>query len=204
MLYQPTKSRSEHLTHPGPVELFKLDQQTARNQKDPYSSLCVISTISKEKQPQSRTLVLREVEGSLAIFINKSSPKWEELNNGVALQTYWASTQIQYRMSVSTKPIDKEIINQSWQLRPEIPKKMDWIYENGFPQSSEVTSLDQIRTETGKITEIENLTATENATGLILTPQKIERLSLDTPDGIHDRKLFIHTKERWSESQLMP
>ena len=192
------------MTRPDPVELFKLDQQTARNQKDPYASLCVISTISKEMQPQSRTLVLREVEGSLAIFINKSSPKWEELNNGVALQTYWASTQVQYRMSVSTKPIDKEIINQSWQLRPEIPKKMDWIYQNGFPQSSEVTSLDQIRTETGKITEVEKLTATENATGLILTPQKIERLSLDTPDGIHDRKLFIYTKEGWSESQLMP
>ena len=192
------------MIHPDPVELFKLDQQAARSQKDPYASLCVISTISKEMQPQSRTLVLREVEGSLAIFINKSSPKWEELNNGVALQTYWASTQIQYRMSVSTKPIDKEIINQSWQLRPEIPKKMDWIYQNGFPQSSEVTCLDQIRTETGKITEIENLTATENATGLILTPHKIERLSLDTPDGIHDRKLFIYTKEGWSESQLMP
>jgi len=192
------------LIHPDPVELFKLDQQAARSQKDPYASLCVISTISKEMQPQSRTLVLREVEGSLAIFINKSSPKWEELNNGVALQTYWASTQVQYRMSVSTKPIDKEIINQSWQLRPEIPKKLDWIYQNGFPQSSEVTSLDQIRTETGKITEVEKLTATENATGLILTPQKIERLSLDTPDGIHDRKLFIYTKEGWSESQLMP
>ena len=192
------------MIHPDPVELFKLDQQAARSQKDPYASLCVISTISKEMQPQSRTLVLREVEGSLAIFINKSSPKWEELNNGVALQTYWASTQVQYRMSVSTKPIDKEIINQSWQLRPEIPKKLDWIYQNGFPQSSEVTSLDQIRTETGKITEVEKLTATENATGLILTPQKIERLSLDTPDGIHDRKLFIYTKEGWSESQLMP
>ena len=192
------------MTHPNPVELFKLDQQTARNQKDPYASLCVISTISKEMLPQSRTLVLRQVEGSLAIFINKSSPKWEELKNGVALQTYWASTQVQYRMNVSTKPIDKEIINQFWQLRPEIPKKMDWIYQSRFPQSSKVTSLDQIRSETRKFTEVEKLTATENATGLILTPQKIERLSLDTPDGIHDRKLFIHTKEGWSESQLMP
>ena len=192
------------MTHPNPVELFKLDQQTARNQKDPYASLCVISTISKEMLPQSRTLVLRQVEGSLAIFRNKSSPKWEELKNGVALQTYWASTQVQYRMSVSTKPIDKEIINQSWQLRPEIPKKMDWIYQSRFPQSSKVTSLDQIRSETRKFTEVEKLTATENATGLILTPQKIERLSLDTPDGIHDRKLFILTKEGWSENQLMP
>ncbi len=192
------------MTRPNPIKLFKQDQQLARHHEDPYSNLCVISTVDTKMQPQSRTLVLREVEGSLAIFINKSSPKWEELKNGVALQTYWASTQVQYRMSVSTKPIDKEIINESWQLRPEIPKKMDWIYQNGFPQSSEVLSIDQIRAETKKITEVETLTATENATGLILIAQKIERLSLDTADGIHDRRLFNYTDEGWSEKQLMP
>ena len=155
-------------------------------------------------QPQSRTLVLREVEGSLAIFINKSSPKWNELKNGIALQTYWASTQVQYRMSVSTKPVDIKIINESWQLRPDIPKKMDWIYQDGIPQSTEVSSLDQIRVEIQKISSVGKLTATQNATGLILIPDKIERLSLDTLDGIHDRKLYLQTDEGWSESQLMP
>ena len=192
------------MNSPNPLQLFKLDQQAAKNQKDPYAGLCVVSTINKDMQPQSRTLVLREVEGSLAIFINKSSPKWNELKNGIAVQTYWASTQVQYRMSVSTKPVDKKIINESWQLRPDIPKKMDRIYENGFPQSTEVSSLDQIRVETQKISSVDKLTATQNATGLILIPHKIERLSLDTLDGIHDRKLYLETEEGWSESQLMP
>ena len=192
------------MDNPNPVQLFKLDQQAARNQKDPYASLCVISTVNKDMQPQSRTLVLREVEGSLAIFLNKSSPKWNEIKNGIALQTYWASTQVQYRMSVSTRPVNQKIINESWQLRPDIPKKMDWIYQNGFPQSTEVGSLDQIRNETKKISSVEQLTATKNATGLILIPHKIERLSLDTLDGIHDRKLYIETEEGWSESQIMP
>lgn len=192
------------MDNPNPVQLFKLDQQAARNQKDPYASLCVISTVNKDMQPQSRTLVLREVEGSLAIFLNKSSPKWNEIKNGIALQTYWASTQVQYRMSVSTRPVNKKIINESWQLRPDIPKKMDWIYQNGFPQSTEVDSLGQIRNETKKISSVEQLTATKNATGLILIPHKIERLSLDTLDGIHDRKLYIETEEGWSESQIMP
>lgn len=192
------------MDNPNPVQLFKLDQQAARNQKDPYASLCVISTVNKDMQPQSRTLVLREVEGSLAIFLNKSSPKWNEIKNGIALQTYWASTQVQYRMSVSTRPVNQKIINESWQLRPDIPKKMDWIYQNGFPQSTEVDSLGQIRNETKKISSVEQLTATKNATGLILIPHKIERLSLDTLDGIHDRKLYIETEEGWSESQIMP
>ncbi len=192
------------MDNPNPVQLFKLDQQAARNQKDPYASLCVISTVNKDMQPQSRTLVLREVEGSLAIFLNKSSPKWNEIKNGIALQTYWASTQVQYRMSVSTRPVNQKIISESWQLRPDIPKKMDWIYQNGFPQSTEVDSLGQIRNETKKISSVEQLTATKNATGLILIPHKIERLSLDTLDGIHDRKLYIETEEGWSESQIMP
>ena len=192
------------MNHPEPIDLFKTDQQAARDKQDPQANLCVVSTVDGQMKPQSRTLVLREVGGYLAIFINKSSPKWDELKNGIALQTYWTSTQIQYRMSVSTKQIDKAVINDSWQLRPDIPKKMDWIYQSGFPQSSRVESLDQIRSEIRKMTEVENLTATENAIGLILQPLTIERLSLDTPDGIHDRKLFEWSKEEWSETQLMP
>ncbi len=192
------------MNHPEPIELFKTDQQAARDKQDPQANLCVVSTVDGQMKPQSRTLVLREVGGYLAIFINKSSPKWDELKNGIALQTYWTSTQIQYRMSVSTKQIDKAVINDSWQLRPDIPKKMDWIYQSGFPQSSRVESLDQIRSEIRKMTEVENLTATENAIGLILQPLTIERLSLDTADGIHDRKLFEWSKEEWSENQLMP
>ena len=81
---------------------------------------------------------------------------------------------------------------------------MDRIYENGFPQSTEVSSLDQIRVETQKISSVDKLTATQNATGLILIPHQIERLSLDTLDGIHDRKLYLETEAGWSESQLMP
>ena len=192
------------MNHPEPIELFKTDQQAARDKQDPHANLCVVSTVDGQMKPQSRTLVLREVGGYLAIFINKSSPKWDEFKNGIALQTYWTSTQIQYRMSVSTKQIDKAVINDSWQLRPDIPKKMDWIYQSGFPQSSRVESLDQIRDEIRKMTDIEKLTATEDAIGLILQPLTIERLSLDTPDGIHDRKLFEWSKEEWSENQLMP
>ena len=158
------------LNHPEPIELFKTDQQAARDKQDPQANLCVVSTVDGQMKPQSRTLVLREVGGYLAIFINKSSPKWDEFKNGIALQTYWTSTQIQYRMSVSTKQIDKAVINNSWQLRPDIPKKMDWIYQSGFPQSSRVDSLDQIRGEIRKMTDVENLTATENAVGLILQP----------------------------------
>ena len=158
------------MNHPEPIELFKTDQQAARDKQDPQANLCVVSTVDGQMKPQSRTLVLREVGGYLAIFINKSSPKWDEFKNGIALQTYWTSTQIQYRMSVSTKQIDKAVINNSWQLRPDIPKKMDWIYQSGFPQSSRVDSLDQIRGEIRKMTDVENLTATENAVGLILQP----------------------------------
>ena len=117
------------------IKQFRSDQQHALAEKDAYANLCVISTIGSNKQPKSRTLVLRAIGNDLAIFINKSSPKWSELKGGIALQTYWASTQVQYRMSVSSIEIDKNSVGESWRLRPDIPKKMDWIYKNSFEQS---------------------------------------------------------------------
>ena len=186
------------------IKQFRSDQQQALAEKDAYANLCVISTIGSNNQPKSRTLVLRAIGDDLAIFINKSSPKWSELKRGIALQTYWASTQVQYRMNVSSIEIDKNTVGESWQLRPDIPKKMDWIYKNSFQQSSEVKDLDQLRAEIDKIKNVDDLKATDQATGLILKPEVIERLDLSTEDGIHDRRLYLKEEHHWIEKQLVP
>ena len=186
------------------IKLFRSDQQQAMAEKDAYANLCVVSTVGSNNQPRSRTLVLRSMGEDLAIFINKSSPKWSELKGGIALQTYWASTQVQYRMNVSSIEIDKNTVGESWQLRPDIPKKMDWIYQNSFQQSSEVKDLDQLRAEIDKIKNVDDLTATDQATGLILKPEVIERLNLSTDYVIHHRRLYLKDRQHWIEKQLVP
>ena len=191
-------------TDPRPIEQFKIDRSLAKAEADPYANLCVVSTVDSNGLPQSRTLVLRDVDDSLALFINKTSPKWKEFQNGIVIQTYWASIQIQYRIRASTRAIKQDIINESWQLRPDIPKKMDWIYHLKFPQSTKIGSIKDLRNELEKIENTHNLEAAPEAAGLLLLPDQIERLDLNTPDGIHDRKLFKKINSRWSAEQLIP
>ena len=81
---------------------------------------------------------------------------------------------------------------------------MDWIYKNSFQQSSEVKDLDQLRAEIDKIKNVDDLKATDQATGLILKPEVIERLNLSTEDGIHDRRLYLKEEHHWIEKQLVP
>ena len=55
-----------------------------------------------------------------------------------------------------------------------------------------------------KVLIIDDLIATDQATGLILKPEVIERLNLSTEDGIHDRRLYLKEEHHWIEKQLVP
>ena len=68
----------------------------------------------------------------------------------------------------------------------------------------EVQDLDQLRAEIDNIKNVDDLKATDQATGLILKPEVIERLNLNTEDGIHDRRLYLKEEHHWIEKQLVP
>ena len=74
-----------------PLDNFFLDQARARELGDPTAPLCVFITKESDDYPTGRTLVLRNIDGQLGVFINKSSPKWNQKDQGISLQTYWPS-----------------------------------------------------------------------------------------------------------------
>ena len=81
---------------------------------------------------------------------------------------------------------------------------MDWINKKTYNQSWDVHDRHQQRPEIDKIKNVDDLKATDQATGLILKPEVIERLNLSTEDGIHDRRLYLKEERRWIEKQLVP
>ena len=42
------------------------------------AAVCVLATVDENGMPQARTLVLRDIPEGLAIYINASSPKWQQ------------------------------------------------------------------------------------------------------------------------------
>ena len=120
------------------------------------------------------------------------------------MHTYWPSINIQYRFQVQAAHVDPNLIADSWQLRPDVPKRMDWYYENHAPQSAPVSSRDDLLTNLKTMNLAEPLQAPENARGLIMEPQRIERLDLNQPDGVHERTLFMLSATGWQRETLVP
>jgi len=177
-----------------PIAQFHNDRAQARRNRDPCAELCALATVNAEGAPEVRTLVLRDLdspaeadgEARLAVFINDSSPKWPALGQASAL-AYFPTLKIQYRLSCATEPVPESLVQGHWRKRPSAPKKMDWYYARRA-QSSTVPSRAKLLEEVDGLALPEPLIAPPSARGLYLVPFAIERLDLNQPDGIHDRR----------------
>lgn len=168
------------------------------------AAVCTVANVDAQGAVQIRTLVLRNVNDQLAVFVNATSPKWPALQQTFAVQTYWPSVALQYRLQVSTTAIDANLVHKSWRLRPDLPKRMDWFYQQHGQQSSTVASRQALLDLVNRVELPEPLAAPEQARGLGLIPFEVERLDLSQADGIHDRQRYCLQNGIWSVTTLVP
>ncbi len=188
-----------------PAQLLA-DRERAREAQDPCANLCVIATVDIDGQPQARTMVLRELGTRLAIFCNETSPKWREMSNSshIAITVFLPSANLQYRMMCTTEPVPHAIVHENWQLRPEAPKRMDWFYTWKTPQSASIESRDLLLAQCAKLELPDPLVAPGTAHGLFMNPEIIERLDLNQPEGVHDRRRYTRQGNTWVQTVLVP
>ena len=211
-----------------PLGWLHKDRHQARQRQDPWADLCVVATVTGEGEPSARVLVVRELDlgtetasmssapwsdqrhpetanPALGIFVNASSPKVEEFSRSstVAVLIYLPSVIVQYRLRCTLNAIDPVVVHEAWQMRPEVAKRMDWLYET-HPQSTEITSrrtlLDAVSSESGA----QPLLAPESAVGYLFQPFEVERLDLSRTDAPHDRRRYSARKGNWVEAVLVP
>ena len=196
------------------MEVFATDRQRANEENDAWASLCALASTDNEGNAKVRTLVLRNIGGHLAVFVNKTSPKWSQLANHPEAQLliFLSSISVQYRLDVSLKTVPKKLVNESWLLRPDIPKQMDWFYSKVQPQSSIVESRSKLEHAFRKHQSAEDVEQSpESAQGLFLIPHRIERLELSS-NKIHSRlawRLILKGNKNkpvkhWQKEQLVP
>ncbi len=187
-----------------PLNWFHAEREAARAADDPMAHLCTVANVDADRQPQVRTLVLREIDGQLAVFVNASSPKWPHIQERFAFCTYWPSLSLQYRFDVVASPLDPAVLAASWVLRPDAPKRMDWLYELHDTQSSHIESRQHLLDVLGGLSVDEPLSTPPNARGLLLAPMQIERLDLTQDNGVHDRQRFDLVDGIWQQRTLIP
>ena len=193
------------MTDSPPLQELLRDRRRAGELNDAHAGLCTLATVDEHGLPHVRTLVLRELQGRLALFLNATSPKQRQLNSGnAAVCVYLASLQRQYRLRCGIDAIDDKVVHESWQLRPDAPKRMDWYYMQGRVQSAKVGSRDMLLAELDRVELPEPLTAPTSAAGYWLNPHQVERLDLDQENGVHDRVAWTLEGDRWVETTLVP
>ena len=193
--------------NPDPVARLRQDRARAAERDDPMASLCVVATTGAG-EPEARTMVLRDLEPALSgspgfgLFVNSTSPKFREFRQSstVALVVYLPSLAVQYRLRCSLEALPEGLVRASWQLRPPMPKRMDWLYED-HPQSSVVDSREEL---VDLLHGPEPASAPASAVGFRLLPERVERLDLDTEDGVHDRRRYVFDGRSWREDVLVP
>lgn len=190
-----------------PLELLSRDRNRARERNDPCAGLCTLASVDAAGNPQARTVVLREVDGRLAIFGNETSPKWRqmELSATLAVVVWLPSLDVQYRLQCETRPVPKPKVHESWQLRPDAPKRLDWFYTRVQAQSSAVSGRDELVEGVDGLRLREPLVAPRTSAGVFLEPVSVERLDLTTDSGIHHRVLYRHQAGGgWQAATLVP
>ena len=194
-----------------PIEQLFEDRQAARTSGDPCANLCTTATVDANNLPQARTLVLRDVGPHMAVFLNQSSPKWEQISkSGVVCVVVWLpSLNIQYRLQCRVEAVAKDLVDESWQLRPDPPKRLDWYYTTQQPQSSPIPSRQALLDHLDQLALMDDPAhqrAPETAQGWYLRPFYIDRLDLQQASGIHDRRAFSrrNTTGAWQETVLVP
>jgi len=186
-----------------PLRRLADDRQMARERNDPCAGLCTLANLDGSGWPESRTLVLRDLEDRLAVFVNATSPKFQHLDR-VAVVVWLPSLNVQYRLRCLTEPVPQGLVAHSWQLRPDPPKHMDWLYTLRRAQSSPIDSREDLLEELAGLDLTEPLTAPETARGFFLLPQLIERLNLGMENGVHDRRRYRLGNPTWTEEVLVP
>lgn len=189
------------MSAPDPIALLAADRAAARDQQDGWAAVCALGTVNSEGDAEQRTLVLRDTHERLSLFFSATSPKWQELQSrpSANLLIYLPSTQVQYRLRVHWERIDDNVVRNSWQLRPNMPKKLDWFYQTHA--QSTVVSRDHLEASLAE-SEPTPEAAPDTAIGVYLNPIRIERLELSS--GVHQRDLFELTGTEWHHTTLVP
>ena len=192
-----------------PIERIQADRQDARNNDDPNADLCFLA-LSESGKPSVRTLVLRDVNtDGFTLFINKTSPKWSiiQSNNKAEILIWYNNSQTQYRINGLIEELTLSVIEQNWHRRPVESKYMDYAYQSLGPQSSKVNSRGDLVEHIEGIKEAHSekeMVKPESAAGIVLRPEVIEILALNSPNRIHDRQHFSLINGKWQSTQLIP
>lgn len=192
-----------------PYDLFTAWLEDAFAAKErgvlPEPTAVVISTVSPEGRPSSRTVLLKGiVDGGFTVFTNYDSQKGRDLagNAGVALLFGWYPLHRQVRVEGTATKVPAAESDAYFSTRPRGSQLGAW----ASAQSSEVGSLAELQAayaEAERRFDGVPVPRPEHWGGYRIIPETIEFWQ-GQPSRMHDRLRYRRTDGGWTVGRLAP
>ena len=202
--YSKSKIDFENIDE-NPISLFSKWFDDALKVSKNEANACVLSTISSEKKPTSRVVLLKDIsDKGFTFFTNYKSKKSIDIENNhyVALNFYWPELERQVIITGEANKIDSKDSDYYFKSRPRDSQLGAWLSD----QSSSI-KLDYSFTSLLNALETKfkgkQVTRPLHWGGYCVNPYKIEFWQ-GRPFRFHDRLLYELDKGYWHKKRLAP
>jgi pyridoxamine 5'-phosphate oxidase len=195
------------MNHPvkDPIAAFQDAFARARVSETRDATAMTLATITADGRPAARIVLLKAVdERGFVFYTNFESRKGREIKNNpfVALCFHWPNAEEQVRIEGRVEQVTDAEADAYFAKRPRGSQIGAW----ASTQSGEVESREELEKMFSQVAarfEGREVTRPPHWSGFRVVPERIE-FWFGRDDRMHDRFLYVQTKDGYSSSRLCP
>ena len=181
-----------------------IEEARGRGLADPAALSFV--TVGEDGRPSARTVTLKRIEPGALIL---TSALWTrkareiEANPHVALLFFWPDLGRQVHVTGTAEPAERALAEELFAERDRLHQLQTVVSRQGEP--IDAAELEAMRDRLGHLAEVEETAPAcpDDWGALRIKPDSIELWS-ESPDRLHDRRLFTRSGDGWELQLLSP
>ena len=188
-----------------PFDIFNLWFKEACLLEASYPEAMCLSTVSKEGQPHSRQVLLKDYsEKGFVFFTNIQSQKGIDIthNARVSLNFYWKSLQKQVRIEGEAHAVKDQMADDYFATRPTESKLGAWASKQSSVLKKRKDLEDAIKMYADEFYH-EGIPRPPHWSGYCVVPHRFE-FWVEKPFRMHERVAFRKEEGRWLSFELYP
>ena len=188
-----------------PIKRFQNSLKRAEKKGLLLPNAMALATVSKDKTPSLRMMLLKNVDSRGFIFYtNLGSRKAKELsdNQNASITFWWPRLEEQVRVEGKIKAVSAKEADAYFATRPRESQISAWASRQSSRLTSRAKLLKRVKTFKKKFKGVP-VPRPSFWSGFILSPKKVEFWK-EMPDRLHKRELYTRKGKHWAFQLLYP